>query len=198
MGSSDMKGVFIVFEGIDGSGKSSTMDAAASELRAKGDVIKTAEPTDGEIGRLIRSSGFTPETEALLFTADRAQHTSEIRKWIGDGKIVLCDRYYASTLAYQSADPDGKGLDTLWLEDMNSRVIIEPDITLIFDIDPKIGLERIESRGHKSRFERLEYLKKVRENYLRIARERGFTVIDSSASKKDVLEEVMRHICAIL
>jgi len=188
------KGIFIVFEGIDGSGKSSCMDSVASALKNK-DVIKTAEPTDGEIGMLVRSSAdITAEAEALLFVADRAQHTHIIKKWIDDGKIVLCDRYYASTLAYQTASLDGDRADTEWLRTLNDMIITEPDITFLFDIDPEISISRVESRGSKSKFERPEYLKEVRENYLKIAKERGFTVIDASESKEKVLDDVMEHI----
>jgi dTMP kinase len=189
------KGVFIVFEGIDGSGKSSCMDAVASEIRKKRNVIRTAEPTKGSIGMLLRSSkDMTPESEALLFVADRAQHTQEINKWLSEGNVVLCDRYYASTLAYQSAKLGERAVDLTWLKKMNYKVITDPDITLLFDIDPKIGLERIESRGSKSKFEQLAYLKKVRKRYLRVAKERGFVVIDASRTEKEVLEDVMRHI----
>jgi len=188
------KGIFIVFEGIDGSGKSSCMDSVASALKGR-DVVKTAEPTDGEIGMLIRSSAnMTAEAEALLFVADRAQHTHTIKKWIDDGKIVLCDRYYASTLAYQIVSPDGDRVNAEWLRALNDMVITEPDITFLFDIDPEISIERIESRGSKSKFERLGYLKEVRENYLGIAKERGFTVIDASESKEKVFDDVMTRI----
>jgi dTMP kinase len=164
-------------------------------LGKKTDMIKTAEPTREGIGAFIRSSeGFIPEAEALLFVADRAQHTHMIRKWVKDGKIVICDRYYASTLAYQSASMDGRAVDMEWLKAMNDKVIMEPDITFLFDIDPETGMERVESRGSKSRFEALEYLKKVRSNYLKIAKERGFMIIDASMPKEKVAAEVLKRI----
>ncbi|MCL2607094.1 MAG: dTMP kinase [Methanomassiliicoccaceae archaeon] len=188
------KGVFIVFEGIDGSGKSSCMESVASALN-NANVIKTAEPTDGEIGMLIRSvTNLTAEAEALLFVADRAQHTHRIKKWIADGNIVLCDRYYASTLAYQAASLDGNKVDTEWLRTLNDMVVTEPDITFLFDIDPEISIERVESRGSKSKFECLGYLKEVRGNYLRIAKERRFIVIDASKPKEKVFGDVIGHI----
>ena len=188
-------GILIVFEGIDGSGKSSCMDAAVSEISKKRDVIRTSEPTKGVIGQLIRThTDVTPETEALLFTADRAEHTKEMKKWLDNGKIVMCDRYYASTLAYQSA----YGVISSWLRKMNEPVIIEPDITFLFDISPEMGLERVESRGEKSKFERLDYLKKVRRNYLKIAKEKGFVIIDASENKDHVLASVMEHISKII
>jgi len=191
------KGVFIVFEGIDGSGKSSCIDSVVSALGKN--VIRTSEPTDGEIGTLIRSlHDITPETEALLFTADRAHHTAEIKKWLDDGKTVICDRYYASTLAYQSSKLSGHSADIGWLKAMNDKITIEPDITFLFDIDPKKGMERVESRGSKSRFERLGYLEEVRANYLMIAKERGFEIIDASRPKDDVFGDVMQRISKLI
>jgi dTMP kinase len=194
-----MRGLFIVFEGIDGSGKSSCIDAVASELERTMDVVRTAEPTGGEIKKLIMNTpGIRAETEALLFVADRAQHTDEIQKWLDERKIVICDRYYASTLAYQSAATDGRSLDMRWLRAMNNKVIIKPDLTFLFDIDPEKALERVESRGAKSRFERLGYLKEVREAYLRIAKQDGFKIIDASKPKEDVFDNVMKHILKLL
>ena len=189
------KGLFIVFEGIDGSGKSTCMDAVASELGKDTDVIITAEPTKDKIGMLIRSSPeLLPETEALLFTADRADHTQTIKKWLKEGKTVLCDRYFASTLAYQAAKLNGKSVEMSWLRTMNMKVIAEPDITFLFDIDPGTGLERVEARGSRSKFEDTDYLRDVRKNYLKLAEEYGFTVIDASASKEKVVADVMTHI----
>jgi dTMP kinase len=189
------KGTFIVFEGIDGSGKSSCADSVSAILGKERDVIKTAEPTEEGIGAFIRSSvNLIPEAEALLFVADRAQHTHAIKQWVNNGKVVICDRYYASTLAYQSASADGQAIDIGWLKAMNDNVIMEPDITFLFDIDPEIGLERVESRGSKSKFEALEYLREVRSNYLRIAKERGFIIIDASMPKEKVIDLVMKHI----
>jgi len=194
-----MKGAFIVFEGIDGSGKSSCMEAIASILEKRTEVIRTAEPTKGEIGMLLRSSpDLTAEAEARLFVADRALHTNEIKEWVADGNVVLCDRYYASTVAYQSADLDGRSADADWLMEINDKVITGPDLTILFDIDPEKGMERVESRGAKSKFERLAYLKEVRNNYLRIAKERGFAVIDASRPKEEVLEDVLRLINNVL
>jgi dTMP kinase len=191
------KGLFIVFEGIDGSGKSSCIRSIADAL--KNNVIVTSEPTRSEIGMLIRSSNdIIPETEALLFTADRAEHTLEIKKWIEEKKTVLCDRYYASTVAYQSAEMNGRSVDMHWLLRINLKVIIHPDVTFLFDIDPVKGLERVESRGEKSKFERLEYLREVRKNYLRLAKKFNFVVIDASRTKEEVFSDVMKRISKLM
>ena len=192
------KGLFIVFEGIDGSGKSSCMASVAEALKRK-KVIVTSEPTRSKIGMLIRSSPESlPETEALLFTADRAEHTAEIKKWIAENKIVLCDRYFASTVAYQSSKLNGRSADTQWLLRMNEKVIIQPDLTFLFDIDPEKGLERVESRGEKSKFERLEFLSEVRKNYLKLAKKFDFVIIDASRTREKVFDAVMEHISKIL
>lgn len=190
-----MVGLFVVFEGIDGSGKSSVCRSIKKILEAEDEnVIITAEPTDSDIGRMIRNGeNFTPETEALLFVADRACHTVEIKKWVGEGLIVLCDRYYASTLAYQAASL-GKDVDLEWLTTINEKVSIEPDLTFLLDVDPIKGLDRVGKRGETSRFEHLEYQKKVRENYLEIAEKRGFTIIDASKGRRTVASEVLKII----
>ena len=193
-----MKGMFIVFEGIDGSGKSSVCRDLHDMLVSKGmKAMLTAEPTKDEIGMLIRScavKNITPETEALLFVADRADHTVKIKEWMAAGNIVLCDRYYASTLAYQAASVGGPGLDMKWLMELNRPVIIEPDVTFLMDVDPKIGMERVKARGQLSKFESVEYLSEVRKNYLELAKKNKYEVIDANMP----LNKTMEKVCAIL
>jgi thymidylate kinase len=186
-----MKGMFIVFEGIDGSGKSSVCKRLAKELE---NVVITAEPTDSKIGMLIRTMDVSRETEALLFVADRADHTVQIKKWVDDGKIVICDRYYASTLAYQSAPLNGPALPMGWLEALNEKVIIEPDMTFLFDVKPEVGLTRVSSRGQTTKFEKQTYLENVRKNYLEIAKRKGFTIIDAERPANDVFREILEKI----
>lgn len=181
--------MFIVFEGIDGSGKSSAINKLRLALEMAGKkVMVTAEPTAGNLGKIVaETEGLIPETEALLFTADRANHTKQIREWIADGFTVICDRYFASTLAYQSA----AGMDINWLKTINSRVIIKPDVTFLFDIDPEKAMERINKRGEPSRFEKLEYQRKVREQYLAIGEEYGFIKIDADRERAEIADEVI-------
>lgn len=182
--------MFIVMEGIDGSGKSSVVRSLKDYFESKGrKVITTAEPTRGKIGSLVaETDDLSPEAEALLFTADRACHTDQIRKWVDDGYVVISDRYFGSTLAYQSS----AGMDIGWLKAINSKIIIEPDITFLMDMDPEGALERVCRRGEeKSRFERLDYQKKVRSAYLEIAKEFNFVKIDASRSQEDVFSEVL-------
>ena len=190
------KGLFIVLEGIDGSGKTTLARALKCELESVMgmDVVITAEPTDGPVGSLLRGETVdSPAAEAMLFVADRACHTDEIRKLTERGITVICDRYYASTLAYQSASLSGPDLDYDLLVQMNMAVTAEPDITILLDLDPEVSNGRVDSRGEqKSKFERLEYQKRVRENYLRIAKERGFSVLDASKSPEQLCSEALK------
>lgn len=182
--------IFIVLEGIDGSGKTSAISGVKEHLESIGHkVMVTMEPTKGAIGDLVaETDDLTPEAEALLFTADRACHTREISRWLDAGYDVVCDRYYASTLAYQSAS----GLDRDWLYSMNSKVTREPDVHILLDVDPEISLARVNKRGEKvSRFERSDYLGKVRDAYLEIAKAYGLTVLDASRGKDEVSEDII-------
>jgi dTMP kinase len=184
--------LFIVIEGIDGTGKTTLCRFLEERLVREGyDVVITAEPTGGPIGELIRRKGFDPRAEALLFAADRSCHTADINEWLSRGKVVISDRYYVSSLAYQGASHEGM---TDWIAMINEPVIREPDVTVVLDIDPEEGLGRISSRGENSRFETVGYLARVRENYLRIARERGYRVMDASRDRNETLDEIMKMI----
>ncbi|MCL4383259.1 MAG: dTMP kinase [Candidatus Marsarchaeota archaeon] len=159
--------MFIVFEGIDGSGKTTQAELLYNYLKAKTrkKCFLTREPTDNKIGlfvkSLIKKQEINPDTVELLFMADRAEHVREIKQAAKEKKIIICDRYYFSTIAYGSA----LGLKTEWLENTN-KIFPEPDLTIIFDIDPKAALKRINSRkGNKQYFEKTEFLNKVRKEY---------------------------------
>ena len=191
-----MSGLFIVFEGIDGAGKSTVCRRAAEALSARGlRVVVTAEPTHEGIGAFIRSGGagkVSQRTEALLFAADRNDHTERISREVADGAVVLCDRYFASTVAYQSAKLDGDATDRDWLISINSDFIRRPDATFLLDIDPEEGMGRVGARGEEvSKFEDLAFLRQVRETYLDLAEAYGFEVVDASADPDAVLAGVM-------
>lgn len=139
------KGLLIVFEGIDGTGKSTQMSLLAIALREKGlAVIATREPTEGKFGRQIRElytnrSGVTPERELELFLADRQEHVDQVlTPGLQEGKIILCDRYFLSTAAYQGAI----GFSPAEIIEKNSFAP-SPDLALLFCAPPKIGIERI-------------------------------------------------------
>ncbi|MCU0860241.1 MAG: dTMP kinase [Thermoplasmata archaeon] len=164
---------FVVLEGIDGSGKSSVAKAVVDALGEH--AVLTFEPTDSWVGAAARKGAgkeISPYTDALLFMADRAQHTLEIADLVKDGRLVVSDRYYHSTVAYQTAalKAAGKGDNFEWLLDANTRISLRPDITFIVFVDPEVALQRVGRRGELSRFERLEFLKDVQANYDRLAR----------------------------
>lgn len=188
-------GRFIVFEGIDGSGKSSVTKAIASKLNSP-DVVVTGEPTDTWLGDAVRRShkeAADPLTEAFLFLADRVAHTEAIRRWLKEGKTVLCDRYYHSTVAYQGAALEGKmDSDPIdWLLGINLKVSLEPDLVFLFKVDLDIALERVNSRGKLSKFEKLEFLTKVAANYERLAKIRkNIVIVDSNRPLDKVIDEV--------
>ena len=190
-----VRGLFIVLEGIDGSGKTTLRDAIRDTLENEGSrTIVTAEPTDGKLGRILREGGTDNQfAEALLFVADRACHTDEIEGYLDQGINVICDRYYASTLAYQSAGSGGP--DYGLLVTLNELATVEPDITFLLDIDPAMSMARVEDRGEeKSKFERLEFQRRVRENYLSIAEEKGFVILDATNPREKLLSQSMEHI----
>lgn len=164
------KGRLIVLEGADGSGKSTHSALLADHLRARGhDVVTTAEPTKGPIGRLIREvlSSKIPVSEealALLFCADRAEHIKHIiEPALSDGKTVISDRYYYSSVAYQSV----QGLSESWVSQINAFVP-DPDIVVVLEIDTEEALRRMGSR-EKEVFEFPEFQKRVQEKLLELA-----------------------------
>lgn len=139
------KGLLIVFEGIDGTGKSTQMSLLAGALRKKGfPVIETREPTNGRFGQQIRAlyanrNGVSREQELELFLADRREHVQEVlTPALQEGKIILCDRYFLSTAAYQGA----VGFSPMEIIDRNSFAP-PPDLALLFCAPPQMGIERI-------------------------------------------------------
>lgn len=189
---------FIVVEGIDGCGKSTAAESLARIMG--GDVILTREPTDSWIGEAVRSGekGETsPYLDALLFMADRAQHTLDIRGWMNEGKTVVCDRYYHSTVAYQTAYLKRRSLgDNFdWLLDANTRISIHPDLTFLLVLDPGKAIERVGGRGGLSRFEQLDFLKEVQDNYERLARmDETIIQVDAEEAPDDIVDRLLRTI----
>jgi dTMP kinase len=190
---------FIVFEGIDGSGKSSVAKAVASRLEREKAVL-TEEPTKTWLGEAVRRSHAEktdPFTEAFLFLADRATHTEALRKWLADGKTVVCDRYFHSTVAYQGAALEGKvDYDPFdWLLDANLKISLQPDIVFLFKVDPEIALQRVNARGSLSKFEKLDFLRKVASNYDKFPKMfKNIVVIDSNRPLDSVIADVMRRL----
>jgi len=186
---------FVVIEGIDGCGKSSVARRVARKLGKR--AVFTREPTDTWLGRAVRQGDakeVSPYTDALLFMADRAQHTERIASWLAQDRLVVCDRYYHSTVAYQAASLRGtfEGDPFKWLLEANLRISIRPDLTVLLVIPPELSLERIKGRAEYSRFERLGFLKEVHRNYLRLARsDRSIVKVDAARDLDSVVEDVL-------
>jgi dTMP kinase len=196
-----MKGKFIVFEGIDGSGKTTQASLLYSYLLSKGKkVVLTKEPTQGIIGSLIRAalSGEWKTNNAtlqLLFSADRAHHIKTIKPLLRKGYIVISDRYAFSTIAYGTAS----GLDYKWLVDINS-IFLYPDLIFILDISPETGLKRMNlAKKSKEIFEEKKFQTRAREAYLKIASEfENVKVINAERSIEEVKKEIIKHTLKIL
>jgi dTMP kinase len=203
--------MFITFEGIEGSGKTTQIRHLAEFLRTEShDCILTREPGGTEIGKKIRAILLDPEnkdiddlTELLLYTADRVQHIkSLIKPCLSEGKIVLCDRYADATMAYQGF---ARGINMELIRRLHEQMleIVKPDLTILLDLLPETGLSRAWRRirnggrtGQESRFERekLAFHEKVRAGYLELAgREpERFRVIDASQDENRVRAEIIK------
>lgn len=197
------KGLFIVFEGGEGSGKSTILDKIYNWLQEENlDCIKTREPGGIKISEQIRSvildsknTEMDGRTEALLYAAARRQHLVEkVIPALKEGKIVLCDRFLDSSLAYQGF-ARGLGIDEIY--EINKFAIEDnfPDISIFFDLEPRIGLERINKNKDREvnrlDLEEIEFHNKVREGYTMLLRKNNNMVkIDASKSINEVFEDV--------
>jgi len=195
------RGKFIVFEGIDGAGLTTQANLLEKALKKAGyKVVLTKEPTNGLIGGLIRACLKNEWKTSLLslqllFAADRAHHLEkEILPALKKGKIVICDRYLLSTIAYGMIS-----LEKEWLKFINSK-FLQPDLTILLDLSVEVSLKRIKlSRFGAELFEKKEELRKVRKNYLKLAKEfPNVYVIDASRSIEEVHEEVKKLVNRVL
>ena len=162
-------GFLLAIEGIDGAGKSVQAKAAGAALADRGfEVVLTREPTGGPWGRLLRESAskgrLSPQDELDAFLKDREEHVRTlIRPSLAAGKVVITDRYYFSTVAYQGA----RGFDPEDLLRRNEAIAIEPDLLVLIDLDPQTSLARIGHRdGQANEFETLAQLTRTREIFL--------------------------------
>jgi len=194
-----LRGRFITLEGIDGAGKTTIAHRVESELRKKGHrVVLTTEPTRTWLGDAVKKSyddDVGPLAETFLFLADRARHTAQIEEWLAKGALVVSDRYADSTYAYQGARLKGTVRNPIrWLQAVSAPAVIEPDLTILLDVFPRLGLRRIAGRKRKVRFEKERFLTEVARNYRRLAKGRRFVTIDGSRSAAEVTADVMRAI----
>lgn len=193
--------LFVTVEGIEGSGKSTLVRTLAERLASRGDdVLATREPGDTLLGRAIRAALLdvtdeppTALAELLLYLADRHQHVERvIRPALAAGRLVLCDRFSDSTIAYQGW---GRGLDleTVTALDRTARAGVVPDLTIVLDCPPDVGLARARGRtGSRDRLERepLAFHERVRAGFhaLAAADPDRHVVIDTSAEREAVAE----------
>ena len=164
-------GFLLVIEGIDGAGKTTQANVLRERLTARGhQVVLTKEPTTGQWGRLLRESAQTGrlsiEEEVETFLKDRREHVAElIQPRLREGCVVIVDRYYFSTAAYQGA----RGVDPAELLRRNEEFAPEPDLLVLMDVEVERGLERVRTRGDRANlFEQTEALRRAREIFLSI------------------------------
>ena len=199
-----MSGRFITFEGIDGAGKSTQIAALVAGLRARGlDVVETREPGGTPLAEKIRElvlhDAMHLETEAMLMFAARREHlAAKIEPALAAGKWVVSDRFTDATFAYQVG---GRGLDAAKFEVLERWVHPDrqPDLTILFDIDPAVAAARIAAaRSQGDRFEREqgEFFARVRNAYLERARrfEERFLVLDATASLETIAAQIAKTV----
>jgi dTMP kinase len=192
------KGIFIVIEGLDGSGKTTQAKLLSKKLEKTNNVLLTAEPSLGKIGTFIREDCLYEETrlpteaEALLFAADRIEHMhNEIKPALDQGKLVICDRYIYSSLAYQG----NAGLSLDWIKTINARAL-QPDFCIFIDVSPEKVIERL--RRRKSVMETLEIQQRVREVYLKYVEKGELIRVDGDKPKDFVADEVYTKVSTLL
>lgn len=195
----DWPGFFIVIEGIDGTGKSTLVNRLAEALRAQGrDVVTSYEPTDGPHGRRIRQlavqgrEGVTPEQEMDLFIADRREHLDGlVLPALREGKVVILDRYYYSTMAYQGA----AGLDPADIERRHHAFAPAPDLLVILEMPVAEALRRItHKRGDTpDAFEGRDYLEKVDAVFRQVKHPR-LVRLDARQSPDALVDALMKEL----
>jgi dTMP kinase len=195
------KGVLIVLEGIDGAGKSTQARLLLKRLRVLGwKAASFREPTRGKWGREIKrlakhAGSLTPDEELALFIKDREENVRKhLRPALARKQIVVLDRYYFSTIAYQGA----KGIDPALIRRMNERFAAKPDLVFVLDIQAGKGLGRIHHRRRKDLlFERERYLAKVGKIF-RALRGRAFVHLDAGRPMKVIHEEISARVLRYL
>ena len=203
-----MAGLLITVEGVEGSGKTTQCRLLAQWLGGLGHRVReTSEPDGSPIGAAIRAIfeqegvALTALTEAFLFTAARQQHVTQVmRPALEAGEIVLSDRYADATLAYQGY---GRGLDHQTIRELNALATggVLPDLTLVLDLDPAVGLKRLGTR-RLDVFEKLDlaFHRRVRQGYLESAREekRRVVVLDADGTLERVQADVRKAVAELL
>ncbi len=202
MSDASYPGLFICFEGIDGSGKTTQAQLVVERLCTLGyDAVYTTEPTKwSEPGKKLRESFFAPirlpvDDEFRLFLEDRILHLkSEVIPLLNAGKIVVTDRYYFSSVAYQGA----RGLDWQYILEENEKIAIVPHLAIFLDLPVSVAIDRIASERTEgvNTFEKEESLRKVKDIYLLLADKfpKLITKLDASKEISEIQQNVLRLI----
>ena len=186
-------GVLVAIEGIDGAGKTTQVERLTELFTREGySVVRTKEPTDGPWGRKLRESATTgrlsPEDELDTFLRDRREHVATLlRPSLGAGKIVLVDRYYYSSVAYQGA----RGLDPDEILRLNESFAPRPDLLVILEIDPAAGVSRVNRRGVGNLIEREDDLRRSADIFKKIAHP-NLARIDATQAPEVVMDEIVK------
>lgn len=200
--------MFITFEGIDGVGKSTQLDLLEQWLIAQGrEVLRTLEPGGTELGQEIRhlllhrKGDVSPRSEALLYAADRAHHVAtKIRPALQQGKVVLSDRYFDSSVAYQGAarelDVDQVREISLWAVDN-----LLPDLTILLDLTAEQAIQRRNKTGvepDRLEQEKVDFFERAREQYLKLATEPRFLIIHANLSVDEIQKRVRARVAEVM
>ena len=200
--------MFITFEGGEGAGKSTAIKRIVEKLTSEGyEIVLTREPGGTPIAEEIRNvildkknTAMDPRTEALLYAASRRQHLVEkVIPALKEGKLVLCDRFIDSSLAYQGGARE-IGIDNVYNMNLFATEGMLPDLTILFDINPEEGLARIAANSQREvnrlDVEKLAFHNKVRDSFHELAKKfpERFVIIDASKSPDEVFEESYKAI----
>jgi dTMP kinase len=205
-----VSGLFISFEGIDGVGKSTQADLLETWLQGKGKtVVRTLEPGGTEVGVEIRKillhhrGDLAPRAEAALFAADRAHHVaSKIRPALTRGEIVITDRYFDSSVAYQGA---GRELSQTEVRDLSLWAVggLLPDLTVLLDLPADVARNRRNGSGtepDRLESEKIEFFERARQAYLDLAKAEPnrFLVIDASATVEQMQQQIVDRVAGLI
>lgn len=190
--------LFVTLEGIDGTGKTTLAAAVLQRLQQRDlNPVLTEEPTRTWLGDAVRrgvEEGLDPLAQALLFLADRSLHQAALEGWVSEGRVVLCDRYHDSTLAYQSVALEGRLPDPLaWLRRV-SPPMLSPDLTFLLLLDPKEALRRVATARKRAPYEEPAFLQRVQERYAQLATSRRFVTLDATRPPEVLAREAAEAI----
>jgi dTMP kinase len=207
MAAAASRAIFITLEGGEGSGKSTLASGLTEVLRSRGlEVCATQEPGGTNLGRAIQGileeslNSPTPLGELLLFEADRAQHMSEVVfPALAAGMTVICDRFTDSSIAYQGY---GRGIDLELIRRLNHEATagLRPDLTLLLDLPPEVGLSREGDQKDVTGRESLEFHERVRSGFLELAKEEPerFVLIDAQLTPEQVTQQALAAVERVL